>query len=310
MFTNLQFVRMQNSRYTLSLILLLLITSCTQIDSQKTIDLDTDFNEYWYAGTAELSRYDLQQQRYGDIHEGEAVLIYVTEEFRSDQQVKYEGGDRKNVLPILKLNHTKKFFTGIYPYSLMTSIFSPVSGAPTIKVSTTAQEWCGHSFFQFNLDGDRYRGKLFSYFQNEGDQEFKTEAAILEDGIWNTIRLSPDRLPTGEIALIPSTQYLRLKHIDTKSQQATATLTKQKDEFGKSIMSYTIDYAKIDRRLIIRFTEAFPHLIVGWEEHEGQGKNLVTTATLTNQIISPYWSKNSVSDGALRDSLGLRASNY
>ena len=122
----------------------LLILGCNTIESQSsnsTKYMNDQFNDYWYNGTAELTRYKLEQGRYGELHEGDAVLIFVTEDFRSDTQVKYEGGDRKNVAPILKLNFTKKFLTGVYPYSLMTSIFTPVDvNDKTIKVSTSVQE--------------------------------------------------------------------------------------------------------------------------------------------------------------------------
>ena len=39
------------------------------------------FDTYWYQGLAELSRYDLKQSRYGQVRQGEAVLVYVTEDF-------------------------------------------------------------------------------------------------------------------------------------------------------------------------------------------------------------------------------------
>src|SRR5947208_4024310 len=77
------------------------------------------FKEYWYKGKAELDRYSLTQARYGQTHEGEAVLIFVTEPFLKDKQVKYEHGVSKERLNVLKLNFTKRFFTGIYPYTLI-----------------------------------------------------------------------------------------------------------------------------------------------------------------------------------------------
>ena len=37
--------------------------------------------DYWYQEATEISRYELQQNRYADVHPGEAVLIFVTEDF-------------------------------------------------------------------------------------------------------------------------------------------------------------------------------------------------------------------------------------
>nr|MBC8451166.1 hypothetical protein [Planctomycetota bacterium] len=57
------------------------------------------------------------QARYGEVHAGQAVLIFVTEDLSRSKQVKLDsvagaGDDR---VPVLKLNLTKKFDTGVYP---------------------------------------------------------------------------------------------------------------------------------------------------------------------------------------------------
>jgi len=55
----------------------------------------------------------LEQARYGEIHKGRAVTIFVTEPFSKSKQVKLDdykaaGDDRANVM---KLNMTKNFNT-------------------------------------------------------------------------------------------------------------------------------------------------------------------------------------------------------
>ena len=98
------------------------------------------FRDYWYPNGAEISRFSLKQSRYGEIHEGDAVLIYVTEDFRPDTQVKADFQKPNNV-SVLKLNATKKFNTGIYPYSVMQSTFFPVdNNQHAIKV-TSSMRW-------------------------------------------------------------------------------------------------------------------------------------------------------------------------
>ena len=160
------------------------------------------FDKYWFRGQAELSRYELQQSRYGELHDGESVLVFVTEPFLTDKQVKYEGGDDTNAVQVLKLNNYRRFYTGLYPYSLMTSTFTPAKGgAPTIKLSHTVQEWCGHVFAQANLapEGDAYEVRSFSYFMNEGDRDFRLSTTLWEDELFTRVRLGPDALPVGSI---------------------------------------------------------------------------------------------------------------
>ena len=293
--------------------------SCTPAISQRntTEKVSKQFRDYWYQGEAELTRYSLEQARYGEVHEGEAVLIFVTEDFDTKKQVKFEYGNRDKVASVLKLNFTKKFFTGLYPYSMMTSVFTPVNQSQSIKVTTTSQEWCGHTFSQLNLGKNEYKGRLHSYFQNEGDQEFSIEDVMLEDELWTRIRLDPNTLPIGEIDLIPGTMFLRLGHADFQAQKARAELSPEPDSelSANPVKKYTISFNNLNRTLDIWFEEKFPYQILAWEEQVQSGfgankKTLTTRAVKTHSIKNAYWEKNNLADSDLREQLGLNPSNY
>lgn len=113
-----------------NLALLFLLISCKPSGSNTTaprkLDYET-FGQYWYKGKAELNAYELEQYRYGEKRDGEAVLIFVTEDFSREKQVKLDNPQRQkqDAQKVLKLNLTKKFVTGIYPYSMMLSVFTP-----------------------------------------------------------------------------------------------------------------------------------------------------------------------------------------
>jgi hypothetical protein len=265
------------------------------------------FGRYWYQGKAELTRYELNQARYGEMHKGEAVLIFVTEPFLPDKQVKLERGDPSKGITVLKLNSVRKFFTGIYPYSLMTSTFTPVSFAATgraLKVASSSQEWCGQTFTQLNLRGGRYEGALRSYFEDEGDRAFGFDAAWLEDEIWTRIRLAPETLPVGRIEIVPGLQYARLWHKDVRPEKAEATLRSD----GRENV-YSVDYSAIPRKLSIRYEAAFPYKIVSWEETQPgafDGSPLLTTkAVATRSLMLDYWKRHGNADAHYRKELGL-----
>ncbi len=271
-----------------------------------------DFSDYWYQGKAEITSYALEQARYGEIHPGQAVLIYVTEDFSRKKQVKLDnpgaaGDDR---VKVLKLNATRKFSTGLYPYSMMTSVFSPLDDPEdprTLKVTTSSQEWCGHTFTQLNRTDKGYLVLGLSYFESEGDETIKLEGALTEDQIWTTVRLDPAKLPIGRVKLIPGTIVQRLKHLPWGVANATGTLEPAGDD---GVAAYTLTYTDIDRTLTIRFREAFPHEIEGWEESYRSGwgaraQRLRTKAAKIERVMSDYWTKNRVVDGALRAELGL-----
>ncbi len=295
---------------------LLGLIGCSVVNSQSEngFSPSPEFQDYWYGGKAELTRYKLEQARYGEIHEGDAVLIFVTEDFLKDKQVKYEGGPRgKNVVPILKLNATRKFYTGIYPYSMMSSIFTPVATAEqTLKVTTSSQEWCGHTFSQLNLRNNKYKGVLYSYFMDEGDQDFALDAVLLEDELWTKIRLDPSDLPTGQIELIPGTMFLRLRHEGFQVQKANASREKVNNPALSSepLVKYEVNYADINRSLSITYEASFPYQIVAWEEKTesgyGPAKKIMTTkAVKTHSINTAYWGQHDVADAHLRKELGL-----
>lgn len=264
------------------------------------------FSDYWYQGKAELNRFELKQVRYGQVREGNAVLVFVTEDFLPDTQVKYEykPADEQPV-STLKLNFTRKFLTGIYPYSMMSSIFTPIDAnqGKTLKVTTSVQEWCGHTYMQFNYRDAQYHGQLRSYFQAENDQDLKIGNVWLEDAMWTQIRIDPHNLPGGEFDVLPGTQYLRLSHKKSMPQKAYASL-KMETRNNKKHFLYTLTYKNISRELLIRFDTEFPYQIQSWEESNGNGE-LKTTAVRTNTMLLDYWTKNDNDDVVYRDQLGL-----
>ena len=300
-----------NNSFLKFFLMITVITSCSSTPSNQTAEIQTikpseNFNTYWYNGDAEITSYQLEQARYGEIHTGTAVMIFVTEPFNMNKQVKSDN-DGKDVESVLKLNFTKKFTTGIYPYSMMTSTFLPLSdlNQPLEKITSSVQEWCGQVYMQINRKNDKLDVNSYSYFESEGDQQLELHLNTLEDELWSKIRTNPDLLPIGKQQIIPSLFYLRLMHQPLMAYDAEITKTNEKE-----LVKYAIHYPKLDRKLIIFYENNFPHSIIKWEEtyQSGWGEkaaNLTTKATKMKTLKIPYWQKNSKSNAALRDSLGL-----
>lgn len=294
-------------------LLVALLISCSQqsvTDSNGPTTSDK-FKNYWYAGKAEVGSYNLTQNRYGEDRIGKAMMIFVTEDFSNTKQVKLDnpnvtGPDR---ISVLKLNMTRNFVTGIYPYSMMLSAFTPVErnqNPHTLKLSMSSQEWCGQVYTQVNLRHKNYIVSSHSYFENEADQELNLKVSWLEDELWNRIRLDPKSLPVGEVNMIPGLFFSRLKHVGLDGEKAICTL----DE-AAGIFTYLILYPELKRSLAIEFEKEFPHRIRGWiEQQEDNGKTQTTTATLDKLLITDYWTKNKNEFLYLRDSLGLSQQNY
>jgi hypothetical protein len=309
-----------------SLFIPLLVSSCTEPagptqqestfakPAANTFQPFDGLDKIWYQGKAEVSRYELQQNRYKDVHPGEHIMIFVTEDFLTDKQVKNERYTNPNSTPVLKNNQLRKFTTGLYDYSIMTSVFTPtqVKEFPfTEKVTTGAQDWCGHAYMQINKkDEGGYNMHLHSYFEQEADQVKDIPEAILEDELYNRIRMAPDALPTGSIQIYPSTIFARLAHKTYQPVQAEAGLTDYKgnDFRGEGLKVYKVEYPSFKRTVEIVFEEEAPHRIEGWIERypsafDGRLRSTIAKRTSTEWV--DYWSKNSLEDTSLRTEMGI-----
>lgn len=269
--------------------------------------------DYWYQGEAEITRYELSQNRYEDVHPGEAVLIFVTEDFLTDEQVKNDRYQNSNSVSVLKTNLIRRFSTGLYDYSIMTSVFTPVNNRDwpaTLKVTTGSQDWCGQTFMQLNYRKGAYQMQLNSYFESEGDEEMEVGRAVLEDELLNRIRINPDALPTGEIEVFPGTTVARLKHLTFRPLTAQASLSPYEgmDFEGEALRTYRLIYPELDRTYEIVFENAPPYRIAGWRDiypSAFDNQPRTTIARRTRTIKSAYWKENGLEDTALRTELGV-----
>jgi hypothetical protein len=293
---------------TLPGFLLLLISislgfGCKSNNSPIPANDDTAFNAYWNQGKAEISSFELNQSRYGANHNGQAVMVFVTEDFSKSKHVKLEDPRmrKSDAIRIMKCNWNKEFVTGVYQYNMMSSVFTPIDYEEypqSLKQTVSSQEWCGQSYFQSNWKGNRFEVQQFSYFENEGDSKYSLGKAWLEDELWIKIRVAPHTLPIGEVKMIASPLYLRLSHKENKVYEAEASLQTYQDHY-----TYAVHYPELQRTLEIDFKTEFPHQIMGWKE--SYGNNEVTTGRLLNTIMSDYWMHNQPQDEILRDQLDL-----
>ena len=266
---------------------------------------DDAFRQYWYAGQAELNSYQLEIKRYGEKRQGQALMIFVTEDFDPLRQVKIESAQEteNGKISVLKRNTIWRFVTGIYDYSLMNSVFTPVSTEkqePALKLTLSTQDWCGQSFLQFNREEKGYREKRFSYFGDVGDREklLQEKNLLLEDDLFNLLRMGPNVLPEGEYNFIPGSFFLRLSH-----EKESPRAARLKYLSGEANPKCVLEYLHLPRTLTIDFEANFPYRILGWTEEND--KETLVKASLIKSARRPYWKQNKNEFQKLRDSLKL-----
>ncbi|GAA0879074.1 hypothetical protein GCM10009119_20420 [Algoriphagus jejuensis] len=281
----------------------MLLFSCST-SSRDGVE-EEQFAKYWYQGKAEINVFDLQQSRYGENRPGKAVMIFVTEDFSKKKQVKLDNpqDNASDAQKVMKLNMTREFVTGVYPYHTMLSVFTPVyDEAYSPKITASMTEWCGQSFTQLNFKSGGYQVKQFSYFESEGDLESKINA-MPEDELFNRIRLNPDLVVSGNQLLIPSLIFQRFSHLPLKPENAEIS----KRDAGSNQAEILVEYAGIGRKLTIRYQQFFPFEIISFEEAwtKENGKTEITTATRTQMKMLDYWNQNEKVFEPLRNELGL-----
>lgn len=267
----------------------------------------SSFWAHWGDGNAELSGYKGELSRYGELRKAKVALIYVTEPMDRNTWIKDDAARGKARVDVLKLNHTAKFDTGIYPYSVMTSVFSPVDDwgrarfQPT-KLTLTSQEWCGNVFHGVWPGPTRFRSELHSYFAGEGDDTSVVDTpkqTLYEDALFIQLRELDGAFAGGgdwEGHLVPRLWERRKAHQPLEAVPATIKRTEATLD-GEPVTRFTLTYA--DRQVVFDIEKEHPRRILRWERSDGSHLRLSETTRL------PYWKLNAPGDQAYREQLGL-----
>jgi hypothetical protein len=276
-----------------------------------------DFWRFWGDGKAELDGYALVEPRYGQLRQGTAVAIFVTEDFSEALRVKADPGKhpKSDVVPVMKVNLVRDFQTGIYDYNTMTSTFlrTEFSGDafwPLLKTSFSSQEWCGHVYMQWLPHGTKLDGTSHSYFDGEADASPQLEypaGGVLEDALPILVRgLRGDWLPPGASRKLPflrSQLRTRLLHVPAKWGEATVTRAAAAAPVKTALgtlraFTYTVVEAGGDT-LTFTVEEAYPHRLLAWQSSSGESAHLVGSARLE------YWKLHDNGDEKYLKQLGL-----
>lgn len=263
----------------------------------------------WGDGKAELSGYAVTTGRYGAPREGQVVLIYVTEPMDRRNWIK---DDRDDVPPaervnVMKLNSVLKFQTGIYPYSVMTSVFAPVDGPAgarfsPVKIALTAQEWCGSVYQRVMPASARFTAESRSYFHSEGDGETTVPVppgTLYEDALLIQLRELDGPFAGGMSwtgSIVPSLWSARKRHAPLAPVPATI---KREDATrdGAPVTRFTVAYGSVVTTYDVE--KAAPRRVLGWKSKDGDEGRILKTTRL------PYWKLNQPGDEKYLKELGL-----
>jgi hypothetical protein len=260
-----------------------------------------EFWKFWGDGKAELDGYALTYPRYGQLREGTAVAIFVTEDFSESARVKADPGKhpKADVVPVMKLNLVRDFQTGIYDYNTMTSTFLrtefPANDPwPLMKDSFSSQEWCGNVYMQWLPQERKLVGTIHSYFDGEGDAAPELDwpaGGVVEDAVPVLVRgLRGEWLPPGGSKKVPFLRSLirtRLLHVPARWGEATVSRAAASGTVKTALGTmrafvYTVAETGGDT-VAYTVEEAYPHRLLAWKSSSGESARILGSARLE------YW---------------------
>lgn len=273
------------------------------------------FSELWYDGNAEISSYTLTEVRYGEPRTGERVLVFVTEPMRLATHIKPDVGlDPSEMVPVIKLIDSRRFVTGIYDYNVMSSVFAAVEEREeiplmgTMKVAFTSQEWCGTTMERLVRGPQAFEGKLYSYFESEGEYSYSlphATTAQAEEVLWILVRtLRGPALQSGEqrtLQIVPSMWSRRTTHEPPALVPAVlarhSNVTLDTPLGTKQARRFTWESGGKQTSVFVE--DAYPHRILSWSEPNG------STGMIKASQRLPYWELNRNRDRRHREHLEL-----
>ncbi|MEW6754683.1 MAG: hypothetical protein AB1505_27415 [Candidatus Latescibacterota bacterium] len=277
-----------------------------------------DFYAHWGDGRAEVSTYAVVQPRYGEPRAGHAVLIYVTEDIHRDSFVKVESAaPASDRIYALKLNQVLKFVTGIYSYSVMTSVFSAVEGLDgsgplaLCRLSLSAQEWCGHVFDELVWEDGELQGRIDSYFEAEGRHQYELDVPdgfVSEDHLLIQVReLKGAWMEAGEeqpVRILPGLWWLRQTH---RPHEILSGVLRKGEPSALTVGDSTWavvpwSWGWDGYRKTVWVEEAYPHRLLRWEDSAGGSGVLLASQRLA------YWQLHGRDDEVWRERLGIGGS--
>jgi hypothetical protein len=266
------------------------------------------FWEHWGDGQGELTGYRLTQPRYGELRQGEVVLVVVTETLDPAERVK---SDRDRGMPVLKLNEARDFRTGLYDYNGMLTTWLALDGSLPrglpVRSRFSLQEWCGHAFENLVVEdeGARLRTTVNTYFEGEsGATELALEGEVLvADAMPLLVRdLAGELIGAGEerrVGWVQSSLSRRLHHRELALQQATLRRSESTTLLdGSTGHVTTVEAPGGTWRWHV--ADDAVHSLVGWEGPEGE------RAVRTGSLRRAYWRDKHEGDERLRAQLGLK----
>lgn len=230
--------------------------------------------------------------------------MYVTEPISRRTLIKDDDAQGADRMDVLKLNISEKFLTGVYPYSVLTSVFCPSdqydrARFSPAKITLSAQEWCGHVFLGAWPDERSFALRGMSYFASEGDVEERVPCAqgtLYEDALLVQLRELDGPFAGGgdwEGTLVPSLWRNRRAHRPLRPEPASI----RRSNLDEDTTRFTLEAGAFRRTFDVE--KRGDKRVIAWQSSDGGRARLLRSTRM------PYWALHDPGDERHRAEFGL-----
>lgn len=240
----------------------------------------------WDEGLAEVALMEGQLRRYGALHDVTLDAITVREYFDPDRLVKTAPAEDKQTLPVMKLNLSRRFRTGVYEYRQASSAFVHRHTGELVKLSVVSSEWCGNSFaLALREEGGDVTLRISNYMDDRGWAKHRIaepEAPVFREALLLHLRHQLDQLQPGTPLLLAA-PLMTNDPVFRSDRTAVSRVKRSSEEvvveisfpFGKETFTFATDPL---------------HTWTGWSNSRGEYLKLRKT------LFLDYWNRTQPGD--------------
>jgi hypothetical protein len=249
----------------------------------------------WDDGQAEVASYRAVERRYGELREGTATLIVVSERFDADALVKDDGPVRaRHTLGVMKLNHSLTIPTGVYTYQQMASAFLARGDARAVKLTVGSQEWCGVTHKRLVVRNGRATLHGSSYFGGEAERAFDVpldDRTVFYDALPLWLRtLDLSRPGARQVRLVSQQLTNRVRAPEVAPARITVGRAASLEVPAGRFEAVPVTVVHHAGRDVYHLDARAPHALVRWDRSDG-GRY-----TLLEVRRARYWELHDVGD--------------
>jgi len=244
-------------------------------------DVSEQFANYWYNDKTEINEYSVHQVINGIEKKAGLSMTFATETFSKSRHVITKDPNAKVSDQIIVLHNNNLLESGTG--STMSSIFTPINLEETpysISAFSSTQNIKYQHTTKIDKIKNSYEISFSSFADYEGKDNYQIQETILEDALFNRIRIAPKSIPVGTVNLLKSLNIQPANQAELKPAAARIQFLK-----SESTSTCKVEYMHSDRTVIINFDEDFPHKITSWSVHDTNNYSFEATLKKTNKVV-------------------------